>query len=562
MKRSIFAIMIIGTLLLSSFLTSPVFSVSNESSDYIGEKEASIDIEKYVWDPLYEEWVDADDIESAVDLPIDSTAEFKIAIHNDGTYYNLTEINVIDLMEDSSLEFVDADPQPDYIEYKEPYYFLRWIFPGPIESFDWINITVYATVLESQDSANFNYVEVTAFYEETIGYVSDEDYAYIYANPDYNYPPYVPSDPVPDDLEIDVDIDTVLSWTGGDPNENDTVTYDVYFGTDNPPSKVEDSQSATTYDPGKLEYGTTYYWQIVAWDNHGVSTEGPVWSFTIEGLPPVANFNYSVNDLTVTFDASESYDPNGNVVNYTWDLGDGNSSYGEVIEHTYGEEKVYTVVLTVTDNDGKTGSISKDVDVTNTMPVANFTYAIDGKIVEFDASSSFDENGTIVSYYWDFGDGTNETGVNPKHEYVKDYTTYGITLTVTDSAGASANVSKNITINDVTDPIVRIVQPIKGLYIRDKFVIPRIRIPLIIGDLTIIVNATDGDGSGIKQVNFFIDSSRPFAKQVGNDTTAPYTYTWTKNVIFRFLHIHKIEVEVFDNAGNMAKTTMIVRRFF
>jgi len=78
--------------------------------------------------------------------------------------------------------------------------------------------------------------------------------------------------------------------------------------------------------------------------------------------------------LTVTFNASSSDDPDGTIENYTWDFGDGNSSYGQVIEHTYGEEKVYTAVLTVTDDGGETGSISKDINLTNIPPVANFSY--------------------------------------------------------------------------------------------------------------------------------------------------------------------------------------------
>ena len=65
-------------------------------------------------------------------------------------------------------------------------------------------------------------------------------------------------------------------------------TYDVYFGTVSPPPKVVSNQSETTYDPGTMDYGTKYYWQIVAWDSYGLSTEGPIWEFiTIE--PPVIN---------------------------------------------------------------------------------------------------------------------------------------------------------------------------------------------------------------------------------------------------------------------------------
>ena len=94
-----------------------------------------------------------------------------------------------------------------------------------------------------------------------------------------NNPPCVPGDPDPDNFSTYVDIYMNLSWTGGDPNSDDNVTYDVYFGTTNPPQKVSDNQSTTTYDPGIMNYSTMYYWRVVAWDNHGVSTSGTIWQF-------------------------------------------------------------------------------------------------------------------------------------------------------------------------------------------------------------------------------------------------------------------------------------------
>jgi hypothetical protein len=97
-----------------------------------------------------------------------------------------------------------------------------------------------------------------------------------------NQPPNIPSNPNPSNGATNVNISSVLSWTGGDPDSGDTVTYDVYFGTSTAPSIVSHNQSATTYDPGMLAYQTTYYWQIVAWDDHGALTAGAIWNFTTE----------------------------------------------------------------------------------------------------------------------------------------------------------------------------------------------------------------------------------------------------------------------------------------
>ena len=96
---------------------------------------------------------------------------------------------------------------------------------------------------------------------------------------DTNNPPDMPRNPSPSDQVTGVNNKASLSWTGGDPDPSDTVTYDVYFGTSQPPPFVFNDQATTTYDPGELGYDT-YYWQIVATDNYGASTLGPVWSFT------------------------------------------------------------------------------------------------------------------------------------------------------------------------------------------------------------------------------------------------------------------------------------------
>ncbi|MCF8367245.1 MAG: T9SS type A sorting domain-containing protein, partial [Bacteroidales bacterium] len=99
---------------------------------------------------------------------------------------------------------------------------------------------------------------------------------------DENQPPEVPSNPNPIDGAINQPINTFFSWFCTDPN-GDPLTYDVYIGTTNPPGNiVSTGQSETTYDPGLLEYEAEYFWKIVAYDNHGNLTVGPVWSFLTE----------------------------------------------------------------------------------------------------------------------------------------------------------------------------------------------------------------------------------------------------------------------------------------
>ncbi|MFH1101423.1 MAG: DUF2341 domain-containing protein [Methanobacteriota archaeon] len=104
-----------------------------------------------------------------------------------------------------------------------------------------------------------------------------------------DHPPYQPSNPHPDNHTINVDVEANLNWIGGDPDMGDRVTYDVYFGTINPPLKMVSNQTTTTYNPETMNYNTTYYWQITAWDKSpdNLSTSGPIWWFkTIDITPP------------------------------------------------------------------------------------------------------------------------------------------------------------------------------------------------------------------------------------------------------------------------------------
>ena len=95
-----------------------------------------------------------------------------------------------------------------------------------------------------------------------------------------NNPPNTPSYPSPADGSTNQSINTTLTWQGGDPDTEDTVTYDIYFGTSSTPSLVASDLTTTSYNPGTLAYSTTYYWQIVAKDNHGATTTSSIWKFT------------------------------------------------------------------------------------------------------------------------------------------------------------------------------------------------------------------------------------------------------------------------------------------
>jgi len=174
---------------------------------------------------------------------------------------------------------------------------------------------------------------------------------------------------------------------------------------------------------------------------------------TVLNRGPVALFTYSPDtvytDETVIFDGSDSYDSDGVIINYFWDFGDGTSDTGVITSHSYADNGVYTVTLTVTDDDGTVRSTSAIETVLNRPPVASFTESATivsiGEFITFDASSSFDPDGSIVGYFWDFGDNTNATGVVVSHTYA-DIGTYTVTLTVTDNDGAATSATATKTV--------------------------------------------------------------------------------------------------------------------
>jgi PKD repeat protein len=79
--------------------------------------------------------------------------------------------------------------------------------------------------------------------------------------------------------------------------------------------------------------------------------------------PPVASFSYVCNGLTCDFDGEASHDPDGSIVSYDWDFGDGQTGSGVTASNTYNTQDTYDVVLTVWDDGGATGSAGQNVSV-------------------------------------------------------------------------------------------------------------------------------------------------------------------------------------------------------
>ncbi len=145
-----------------------------------------------------------------------------------------------------------------------------------------------------------------------------------------NQPPNIPSYPSPINHARGASITTNLTWIGRDPDPTDTVTYDVYFGTSNPPPKILSNYSTETYDPGILAYETPYNWKIISWDNSGTFSEGPLWNFSTvsilgdwDEMQKLLADGGSTNDY---FGSSISLDDNTVVIGAHMDNDNGDSS--------------------------------------------------------------------------------------------------------------------------------------------------------------------------------------------------------------------------------------------
>jgi PKD repeat protein len=141
----------------------------------------------------------------------------------------------------------------------------------------------------------------------------------------------------------------------------------------------------------------------------------------------------------------------------TWDFGDGSTATGTLTPtHIYGDNGIYTVILTITDDDGGVGSDSLIINVDNTAPIViigNDQVVNEGDLVSF--NGDFLDPGDLDTHIieWDFGDGSIATGIlTPTHTY-GDNGIFIVNLTVTDDDGGVSSDSLIITVNNVV-PIV------------------------------------------------------------------------------------------------------------
>jgi len=152
----------------------------------------------------------------------------------------------------------------------------------------------------------------------------------------------------------------------------------------------------------------------------------------------------------VYFDAAASRPTDGT---FTWDYGDGATGTGLTPSHRYAQAGTYTVTLNNRSSLGQSATVSRTVTVsaTSASVSASFVFSPTAPAVNqdiyFDAAASRPVDAT---FKWDFGDGTAVgSGVTPTHRY-NLAGTYTVTLTVTNTFGQSATLSRTITVSSTS----------------------------------------------------------------------------------------------------------------
>lgn len=207
------------------------------------------------------------------------------------------------------------------------------------------------------------------------------------------------------------------------------------------------------YGWGLLDAEEALTWASGPVDNPpSVTVTSPADNATVDGV------------ISITADAN---DDNGIIqVEFYADAvligADSTSPYETIWDSTTVVDGAHMLTATAIDTVSQTAShsISVAVDNVNDPPVADAgpdQSAFIGSVVNFDGSGSFDSDGSIVSYDWDFGDGVTVGGVTTNHAY-SAVGIYTVTLTVTDNVGLTDQDAALVTVSEVAADVVNITK--------------------------------------------------------------------------------------------------------
>ncbi len=202
----------------------------------------------------------------------------------------------------------------------------------------------------------------------------------------------------------------------------------------------EDEEITLTWETDTGDAGD--YEANVSSDTDSESTDVSV------NAPPTATFTREPAtpdvDQSVTFDADDSSDPDGEIVEYTWEVDGENVSGAESFSYTFSEAGDHEVTLYVTDDDGTTRTASRTISV-NALPEASIpdVNATVGEQVSIEADAS--DDGSISGYEWAVDGQVVSTQQTLTYTF-ESAGTHQITLRVTDDDGATTATTRAINV--------------------------------------------------------------------------------------------------------------------
>lgn len=246
------------------------------------------------------------------------------------------------------------------------------------------------------------------------------------------------------------------------PDDSTIIDYSWNFGDE---TQIQKGQKVTHsfVREGKYELKLT----VITDSGRTFTKEFPIQVGTLDSSPVavitslpgvVGGVITGTAPLKVTFSANDSTDPNNDIVDYSWDFdGDGVADQaGANSEYTFREPGTYKTVLKVTDTDGYSDTSEVTVDVANRGVQAQLTATpVAGEsplTVTFDASATTtDQNDKIVTFEWNFKDGTPVKRDNAQVTYIyKQVGTYIPTVTAVTESGQRSTASITINANPVS----------------------------------------------------------------------------------------------------------------
>ena len=354
---------------------------------------------------------------------------------------------------------------------------------------------------------------------------------------DANQPPsvdltYTPTNPT--------DMDLVQFQDNSFDTDGWIVAWIWYFGDGN--SSILQNPNHKYSDNGIFQVSLTVI------DNNG-TLNTTTKTITILNVPPVADCGEDryVNEHVLLLNASQSYDSDGEIINYTWVINETQRYYGKNINYTFYDDGTYSVSLTVTDNDGENDS-DRCILIVDTQPPVTFM-TITG---EKGANNWYIENVTVVLNTTDKTSGIKHIkyrldngiwyrynkpfSISLQGKHTLSYYTMDNAHNIEEERVVSINIDK-------TNPSVKISQPKENyLYLLNRIRWPIPENTVIIGPILINIEARDKE-AGIERAEFYVDNTLSYLTK-----ELPYSWALDEPCLGRY----KLMTILYDKSGRQS----------